>query len=425
MVIKTRFKPDKAFQVCTIPVILARLSKSHMVRILILLILLGFAPALVAQKKSCTPTLPYTIKAESGIRMRAGPGTNHKVVVYVPAKSRVLVCEELDKPAEFENIKGHWRRVKYKSKYGYMFDGFLQKLDELPMVPTAAADFKIAQLLVINRVLEDDPEKMDSIMTYLKEVARINGYETLIGPAIPDSAFANQPAPKPKQTPIPALKFQLCKEAYNYCGDIEHLDPGKKWYAVYRQEDYFKLREIDLLIVRSKYSLSNALEFDIKTNKDLHSEFLISCSKPLDTNWFMLLPVEFFQQNPNKLYPGQTVEVYGKVPQTDLKNVHVFATGTVTDVGQCPIMENYQLKVNGEMHDKPITQDLTPAFSDLGECGIPELFWFGDLNLDGYPDLVFVSHGKTGMTFTLFVSDLNQQNRIYSKAFEWANLNCN
>ena len=358
------------------------------------------------------------------MRMRAGPGTNHKVVVYVPAKSKVLVCEELDEPAEFEGIKGHWRRVKYKSKYGYMFDGFLEKLDELPIIPTAAADFKIAQLLVINNILEDQPEKMDSIMAYLQEVARINGYEELIGPAIPDSLFTDQQVRKPKPKPIPALKFQLCKEAYNYCGDIQNLDPGKKWYAIYRTGDYFKLREIDLLIVRSKYSLSNTLEFDIRTNKELHSEFLVSCSKPLDTNWFMLLPLRYFEQNPKKLYPGQTVELYGKVPETDVKNVHLFATGSVKEVGKCPVLENYQIKVNGEMHNNPITQDLTPLFSDLGECGIPELFWFGDINQDGYPDIVFVSTGENGMTFTLFVSDLNQRNNLYIKAFEWANLNC-
>ncbi len=395
-----------------------------MIRTVILLILFGFSITLAAQSSQCTPTLPYQIKAESGMRMRAGPGTNHKVVVYVPAKSRVLVCEELDKPAEFEGNKGHWRRVKYKSKYGYMFDGFLKKLDELPIVPTAAADFKIAQLLVINNVLKDDPEKMDSVMAYLEEVAKINGYEDLIGPAIPDSVFNEQPAPKPKQKPIAALKFQFCKESYNYCGDIQNLDPGKKWYAMYRSGDYYKIREVDLLIVRSKYSLSNSLEFDIKTNKDARSEFLFSCSKPLDTSWFMLLPLNYLEENPTKLYPGQTVELYGQVPQTDVKNVHLFATGTVTDVGKCPVMENYKIQVNGEMHDNAITQDLTPLFSDLGECGIPKLFWFGDINLDGYPDMVFVSEASNGLTFSMFVSDMNQHKKIYVKAFEWVNVNC-
>ena len=396
----------------------------RMLRITILLILFGFARQSSAQSNSCVPTLPYRIKAESGMRMRAAPSTNSKVVIYAPAKSKVLVCEELDKPAEFENIKGHWRRVKYKSKYGYMFDGFLEKLDELPMVPTAAADFKIAQLLVINNLLEDNPEKMDSVMAYLEEVARINGYEDLIGPAIPDSAFTEQPEPAPKPEPIPALKFQFCKESHNYCGDIQNLDPGKKWYAVYRTGDYFKLREVDLLIVRSKYSLSNALEFDIKTDKTLRSEFLISCSKPLDTSWFMLLPMKYMQENPRKLYPGQILELYSKVPEADLKNVHLFATGNVLNVGKCPEMKDYRIKVNAEFNNDLVTQDLTAAFSDMGECGIPEVFWFGDINQDEYPDIVFVSEGETGLTFTLFISDLNQHKKLYRKAFEWANKNC-
>ena len=402
-----------------------------MIRNIILLILFGFAFSINAQEKPCTPTLPFIVKAESGMRMRAGPGTNNKVVVYVPTKSKVLVCKELSAPAEFENIKGHWRRIKYKDKYGYMFDGFLEPTTEGPMIPTAAADFKLAQLLVINRILEKDPKKMDSVMAYLTEVARVNGYEDLVGPVATDSAFnakpniakATEEQPEVEKTE-PSLDFKFLRETYNYCGDIKEIDPGKPWYAVYREGDKFVLKRVELQVLMSKYSLSNSLEFDIKTEPELHSLFLISPSRLLQPDWFVVEPEEFFDANPRTLFPGQLVEIYGKIPQADYHNIQLFATGSVISVGACPEMKDYKIKATGEMNGKLIQQDLTPLFSTLGDCGIPEIFWFGDLNEDEYPDVIFLSKANNGFTFTVLISDMNDTNALYRKTHEWFNLNC-
>jgi hypothetical protein len=185
------------------------------------------------------------------------------------------------------------------------------------------------------------------------------------------------------------------------------------------------MTRVDLLIIRSKYRLSNTMEFDLKADREVQPAFLISTSKPVDTNWTVSQDVDFFVEHPKALYPGQMVELYGHDPIPAKENVTLFATGNVMSVGICPEIIDYKIKVTGEMHDNLLTQDLTPLFQDLGKCGIPEIFWFGDLNGDLYPELIFVSTSDNGLSFTFFASDTQDEKVLYRKADQWFNKNCN
>lgn len=370
------------------------------------------------------------------MKMRAGPSVSEAVVIYVPAKSELLVCEELSTPATIENIQGHWRKVKYKDKYGYMFDGFLSPVQTVAPNGPAVLSFKLAQLLVINRILAQDMSKLDSVLNYLTLVAKTNGYENIVGPPLPDrdSLFENNNAAKvapkeEKEEPVkevmqPVIEFKFITEAFNYCGDITTLDPGKIWYGIYRKGDQFFRERINLMVVRSKYSLGSGIEFDLKAEEDIQPLFLLSSSKLLQENWYVTQSSDFFLENPKTLFPGQLVELYGKDPVEAMSNVRIFATGNVTGVGICPEMTNYKIKVTGEMNNNLITQDITPFFEDFGSCGIPEIFWFGDLNSDEYPEIIFVSTSDLGYTFTFFVSDTRNKNVLYRKADQWSNHNC-
>jgi len=278
--------------------------------------------------------------------------------------------------------------------------------------------------------------KLDSVLSFLSIVARANGYEKIIGPPLPDrdSLFDSSTVPEIKpakeeekvveKVSTPEIQFKFITEAYNYCGDITSLDPGKIWYGIYRQGDQFLRQRINLLIIRSKYSLGSGLEFDLRAEEDIQPVFLISTSKLLDENWYVTQSSNFFDQNPRALYPGQIVELYGKDPIADMHNVSVFATGNVTGVGACPEIDNYKIKVTGEMHDDLKTQDLTPLFTDLGSCGIPEIYWFGDLNGDLYPDMIFISTRDNGFSYTFFLSDTQNTKVLYRLADQWFNNNC-
>jgi hypothetical protein len=414
-----------------IPTILASLLHPFMNKLFIILALF-IAHFTSSAQSRCTPSLEYVVNTKSGLKMREGPGTNFQVVTYVPAQSTLLVCEELSTPATFEGISGHWRRINYKGKYGYMFDGFLSPVAKLPENKDVYS-FKLAQLGVINRVLSQDLSKADSVLNYLNQVAKIMGYESLIGKPKPDidSLFVQKEIPKPveqkPEEPAVVTKpnvVELLTETSNYCGDIREIDPGKIWYAVHRNGDYYRMSRAEIQVIKSKYSLSDKLEFDIVAQGNREVAFLISSEELLDTNWRVELPFDYFARNPNKLFPGQQIELYGYTPVADIHNTTLFATGTVVEVGQCPVLENYKIKVTGEMGDKLITQDLTADFSYMGQCGQPEIYWFGDLNQDLYPDIIFVSMGDEGTLFTLFLSDEFNPAVLYRKADEWFNISC-
>jgi hypothetical protein len=402
----------------------------YMNRIIPLFLLLLFSASAYAQS-ACTPTLEYIVNTKSGLKMREGPGIKFKVVTYVPAKSKLLVCRQLSTPATFEGIAGNWRRVQYKNNFGYMFDGFLAAVAPVAPVPanTDVDRFNMTQLTTLNTVLANDSSKVDSALNYLDQVARTLGYEGLVGPAKPDidSLFIRKVPTERKTESVAAAvlaEVDLLTETSNYCGDIRDIDPGKIWYAVHRNNSNFEISRAEIQVVKSKYSLSDQLEFDIVAEGKQEIAFLISSEKRLDTNWRVEIPVDFFIRQPKRLFPGQQVELYAYQPVPDIHNTIVFATGAAVDVGQCPVLENYKIKVTGEMGDRLITQDLTPDFSYMGQCGQPEIYWFGDLNRDLYPDIVFVSMGDEGTLFTLFLSDESNPTVLYRKADEWFNISC-
>lgn len=401
-------------------------------KFLLFLLLLVFLKT-EAQQAPCQPTLRYQINTESGMKMRASPTVNSAVVIYVPAKSIILVCEELSTPATIENINGHWRRVKFKENYGYMFDGFLAPASINLTHIASAKDFKLAQLVLINSVLAQDLSKLDSVLAFLSFVAKTNGYEKIIGPPLPDRDSLFESTKIKKAKPIsdaakdarPQIQFKLVTETYNYCGDIMSLDPGKIWYGIYRKGQHFLRQRINLLIIRSKYSLGSGLEFDLKAEEDIQPVFLLSSTTLLEEDWYVTQSSDFFVQNPSALYPGQQVELYGKDPIGDMHNVNLFVTGNVTGIGACPEIKDYKIKVTAEMHNDLITQDLTPLFKTLGKCGIPEIYWFGDLNGDLYPEIIFLSKADNGFYYTFFVSDTQNKKAPYRVADQWINSKCN
>lgn len=400
----------------------------------------------------CEPVLPYKIKSSNGLKMREGPGVSFKVIVFIAGNEPILVCEEKSIEVEFEGIVGNWRRVKYKDKYGYLFDGFIIPLDSnalneveasatataLPKTPVMSKaeaekayvkNFMPAELAAINKIIQHDHLKLDSVLRLLNVVADYHGYEKLVGKpkSDVDSNFRSALVPVPvisDEKMMHAAKFQLLTETYNYCGDIRNIDPGKLWYSVYRDGPIFRIRRAELLIVKSKYSIGKGLEFDIRAEGETETAFLISSEKPLNLNWYVNLPEDHFAYNPQALMPGQKTEIYAVQSGESIYNVNLMALGNVVDFQICPVITDYKILAIGEKNDNLITQNLIPNFAYLGDCGIPEIYWFGDLNQDNYPDIIFAAVGEQGAYFILFMSDAENPKMMYRKADEWFNKSC-
>jgi hypothetical protein len=420
-----------------------------------ILLLLFIIPLWVSGQYTdrCIPKLLYKVTASSGMKMREGPGQNNKVVFFVPSSEYLLVCEELSSPATFENKPGNWRRVRYKNHYGYMFDGFITKSDGNLILNDST--WTVAELPDVRQIIDTTQNTIDTMALAMVKQDSIEAYNaTLITDSVPaidsvaiepvsmdtlsvdsaknaaiaDSLLAIHVADSIKmaEAMAPPPEYLFAVETYNYCGEIAHLDPGIRWYGIYYDDEFkvYRNKRIELQIIRSKYALGSGLEFDVKSENGVSPHFMIGTKAKLDTNLEIKFDYNYFDKKPQSLYPGQQVSIYSTQNIHDIYNFNLFATGTVTDVGQCPEMENYRLKLTGEMNDSLSVQDLSEHISYYGECGMPKIYWFGDLNQDLYPDFILASQGKEQTSFTLFVSDTRKNGQLVRKAGEWSYSKC-
>lgn len=412
-----------------------------------LLLLLSLIPALLFSQytENCIPDNLYQISTASGMKIRKGPGTHNVVVAYVPSKDYVLVCDELSTPAEFEGKQGNWRRVRYKTKYGYLFDGFIAKTKSNLILNDSS--WTVAEMPVVNHILDSVRIQNDTMPIVTTAVMQdssisIENTEALEPEPIPvvnedslkqaradsitqfeEKAIALENA---KKVTPPLADYIFAVETYNYCGEITHLDPGIRWYGIYYDDDLktYKNTRIELEVIRSKYALGSGLEFDIKSESSVTPHFMIGTKSKIDTNISIAFDPSYFDSRPRSLYPGQSVNIYSEAPIHDIYNFTLFATGNVTDVGLCPVMEDYKMKLTGEMNDSLTVQDLTTDIPYFGKCGMPSIYWFGDFNKDAYPDFILASQSKEKTTFVLFVSDIRTNGKLVRKAGEWSYEKC-
>ncbi|GAB5557973.1 MAG: hypothetical protein SchgKO_21860 [Schleiferiaceae bacterium] len=385
-----------------------------------------FGLGIQAQDASCPTNQMFKITAKNGMKMRGGPGTKNEVVGFVPSKAIVLVCPTPQKAQTIEGIEGNWKKVKYMNLEGYMFDGFMESY-------YPATD---VELLNDIRAAEPDTGKSD---LWFKIVIRRSHYEQprpaegLAKDTVKGTPVITGGIPEPKGTaPEPEgpadvlpMDIQFLTESYNYCGDISSLDPGKIWYGYYLDASgTFTRKIVDLQIIKSKYSLGTNMEFDIKTDSEDASYFLIGVDKKLPEGWTMTFPDAFFVDNSRQLFPGMQIELYGQQQGLSATNVQLYATGNVTEVTNCPVISKYRMIAQTEKSAGPVSQDLAQLVTELGECGIPDIYWFGDISGDGIPEVILVGTYPEKNVFTLLSSDTPKATSLYRVAGTWTVENC-
>ena len=324
----------------------------------------------------CSRQLKCRIDAPSGMRMRATPSLKGKVVTSVPHDSLVNACQETFGEMTYEEMVGYWRKVEYKGKVGYMFDGFLE----------------IVQII--------QPEF---------------NYDTSAA-ATPQTEITE--GEKPLATTTKSSAYHLMTETYNYCGDASKIDPGLLWYGFYpstTEVGYLTIKQVEVEVVLSKTKVGKGMEFDIETDQDERSVFLIGLNRPLEAKSANVKdPSEQLRYAGRKVYPGQEL-VLGKTE----KPIKLSAIGSVESSGPCPELSNYKLLLKGEKYFLPVEQNITEEIVHTGQCGMPEIYWYGDFTGDNVPEIIFVSVYKEKNHFTLFISDPHQDNVLVRKEAEW------
>lgn len=386
------------------------MPKNIILIFLILFSLKGFA------QPGCTNTMTCKVIAPSGMRMRSEASLKSKVVVNVPKDSLVGACTDKFAEMTYENINGFWRKVEYKGSVGYMFDGFLE-------VQSVAQSDRITY--------EDVKRRMDSITSLPDSISALIEIVNDTAEAIQQKLNPIDSNSSPVLVDIPKLqsdkaKYTLLTEAYNYCGNVQEIDPGMVWYGIYpknEERDQYRIKVVELEVLLSKEKIGKGLEFDIQTNQEERSVFLLGFNTVQKDLKEVSIPdnSEILRFNSRKVFPGQTWQI-GEYGQSEIT---LSATGSVATAGPCPELTNYKLLLKGEKYSLPVEQDITKELLENGQCGMPEIYWYGDLNGDKIPEIIFVSVYEDRNQFTLFISDPSLDNVLLRKETEWVITNCN
>ena len=304
------------------------------------------------------------ISAESGLILRKSPGKGF--IQSMPFGDTLEYCsDQTFGSMSYEDIQGFWRKVRYKGQVGYSFDGFIQGID--------------SEIDSLRKAVQTSIAKSDSLLSS---------------------------SPVPRAHPFfLGSDFQFILETYNYCGDVSAINPSLYWYGIYLDNEQnpsgeLDIKPVDLKIILSKEKFGKGLEFDILTNKEERSLFLIGSNKVIKHKEIRLPDVlKGIRMRGKRLFPGQELILH------EQNQLRLSATGQILKTGPCPETKDYKITIKANRLGKDIEQDLAELIPDYGKCSIPELYWYGDLSGDGFPEIIFVSVGEEFNVFHLLQSN--------------------
>lgn len=362
------------------------------------LLLIILSTGLSAQM-DCEETFTMKVTAPSGLNMREQPQTDAKVMLTIPYNNILIACASTSGKLTVGKTMGYWRQVLYEGKLGYVFDAYLELVDpELrkAMDPKPKDQVSITQTIKVPEVKQAEESKVE-------EKKPVVAAEEVKEPVV----AVKEPKPE----------YSLVLEAYNYCGQVEKINPGILWYGFYPAntdagETEMQVKPVDIEVLLSKSRSSEGLEFDIRTDRQERSLFMIGSTMPLDLNKMDLTDrSDLMRYSNQKIFPGQQLNIdFGD------KVASLSATGGISSTGDCPELQNYKLSLSAGK-----TTDLM-SLLPKGQCGLPEIYWIGDLNGDQLPDFIVVSIFEDRSVFSLLVSG---DGGSMSKSTQWSIEKCN
>ena len=212
---------------------------------------------------------------------------------------------------------------------------------------------------------------------------------------------------------------------FGNCSDI-NFDPNLHWFGVYRMDGFDTIMHVNIEVVNPNarvvrgYDDGNDWVLRTQYSDSMNAMFLIGFK-----NSVAAASEHRGQHEPSWMYPGQTQYVNTRNAKR-VNGKHSFeliAAGTVKKVQYCPELENYRIFITDDRY-KGHEQEILPDLKHHGECGMPQLYWFGDIDGDARPDMVFQAGSNCMVEYTLFLSSLAAGNNYVGKADQWISGNC-
>lgn len=312
-------------------------------RLLLTMFLFVAGHVIFAQNLTCKVT------AASGLNVRSEPSIKGKVIGRLNANQIIEIEAKTYGELTVEGVPGFWRKTEINGKEGYVWDGYLEIIGR---VTTTSSSVK-----------NTDTNKRET-----------------------------------------SIELNLLLETYNHCGDLSHVNPSEFWYAFVPNEKNktISVAPVEISVCLSRNRLSKSMEFDIQTNSEQRSLFLIGANQELSIPEHFISIEDELRTAGRQVMPGQR-RLIGR-------NVHMSALGNVRSLdGDCPKIDNYRLHLFTDNK----RQDVLGMLSSIGDCGVPDLYWYGDLTGDGFPDIIMVSVEENTNTFYLLKHSFDRPEAPY------------
>lgn len=210
--------------------------------------------------------------------------------------------------------------------------------------------------------------------------------------------------------------FRIMHEGY-LCA-YPNFDSNIYWYGIYPTKKGDSLIQVEITISKRNIDNNESMqgsEIIVSTNMPdtMASKCLIGSKIPLKEKIFKFNS-EF---TPKFLYPGERDDIFGK------KSLEINAIGNVIDFQDCPVIENYKLRLI-DKYGTHIIQDITKELKYRGECNFVYLQWYGDIDGDEKSDLIFSASTTSVYHVELLLSSIANKDEYVKKADEFSMGNC-
>lgn len=202
--------------------------------------------------------------------------------------------------------------------------------------------------------------------------------------------------------------FLLLIESGENCADF-NIDITKKinWYGIYQTDSGDFIRQVNLNFapLKEMVNLENKSvvgNYVFWTDQGNDSRFIVGTNTNIPEHKVSHFSYSYLNYS-QFLFPGQRKTVYTINNMPGRKTLELNAVGCVEDFGYCPNFQNYELRLSDQL-DNWKTQNLPKDIPFKGECGMINLKWFGDIDFDGVPDLLFSSSSNSQNQMNLFLS---------------------
>jgi hypothetical protein len=212
-------------------------------------------------------------------------------------------------------------------------------------------------------------------------------------------------------------KIQLLFEG-NFCIGKLVFNPVLYWYAYYLNSDenyqYGRLKPVNIKITTFKTE-DDAGNISISTNIPEESLFLIGLDKQISKPYSDQFKKSFWSES-KIVYPGQSIEVCSRAVLYALGCANEFRNIHESNI------KDYQLYVKNA--DK--TQNLTKDIDFSLESGLKILKWYGDINGDNSPEVIFLTFSNVDASYLFYMGSeyFNDKNSVMRKVAKFGAGNC-